>query len=117
MGCPPLLALADGAGQPLTGQDSLYASAVADREAGAYYVKVANTAGAERALDVRFSGGTVATRATAARIADVRLDAINSLDDPQRISPREIELVCGPNRLQTVLPPYSFTVIRLQAAR
>ena len=112
-----VLALADGAGQPLTGQDSLYASAVADREAGAYYVKVANTAGAERALDVRFSGGTVATRATAARIADVRLDAINSLDDPQRISPREIELVCGPNRLQTVLPPYSFTVIRLQAAR
>ena len=111
------LDLRDGAGAALTGQDSLYASAVADRDAAAYYLKVANTAATERTLDLQLSGGRVAPRATAAQIAEADLDAVNSLDEPRRVSPREIELTTGGNRLKTVLPPRSFTVIRLTAAR
>jgi alpha-N-arabinofuranosidase len=98
-------------GEPVTGQQGLYASAVVDELAGEVVVKVVNTAGFGR--NVRVELGRAATRAGRAIVMASDPAAVNSLAEPRRVAPREEVLPVAGAALTRELPAHSLTVLRV----
>lgn len=122
------------------GQNGLYASAVIDDNTGEYIVKVANTSDTPRQINLRFDGlksdrplttaraislsadnataatasSTSSTNATAAdnTPVDSPLYLDNTIDNPDRIIPRETTLQLGKdsNILPVTIPAKTFTL-------
>lgn len=107
------------------GQNGLFASAVVDKKAGEYIVKVANTSDKTQTLDIALRGlgkkakidGASMTLLTAADT-----DAENTLEEPFKIVPQESQIpvsaispvVKGTATYETSLAPYSFYVFRFK---
>tara|TARA_R110002020_G_scaffold22405_1_gene75745 strand:- start:15891 stop:17798 length:1908 start_codon:yes stop_codon:yes gene_type:complete len=98
---------------PLTGQDQLFASAVKERDSNELFVKLVNTGDMEMATNVKIKGGKVAPRARLIRMQNDQLEAVNSFGEPKNIGPQESEAAMKGNTLPLILPPYSFTVVRI----
>ena len=85
-----------------------------DQAKGALILKLVNTTGQPQSGLVRLEG----VRKPAARgtviILKAQPDQTNSLDSPTEISPVAGEIGCKDKRLNVVLEPYSFTVIRIR---
>lgn len=103
-------------GRPVTGaegQDGLYASAVVDDRKGEYIVKVANTSGSPREINLRFDGLKVRDRLSEGRVITLSSDnpdADNTLDNPSRITPVEAPLSVSDNIVSVTLPAKTFAV-------
>ncbi len=103
--------------QALTGQDGLYGSACIDNNTHELILKLVNTGAARQSPVIRVEG-VKGLAAKGVRIVlkspQGQLDKVNSLDDPLAISPAAEELVVDGKKLQPLLAPYSFTVIRVK---
>lgn len=102
-------------GKPLTGQDELYGSAVFDRRTGEVILKLVNTSGREQSPSVKlvsrkgFDGKQVMTL-----LHHPDAEAFNSLENPEKIFPKQLDIVMKGRTLKPVLPPGSLAVIRLK---
>ncbi len=105
------------AGKPVTGQDGLYASVVSDAGRGEVYVKVANTSDAPRQLDITIKGKSLAAEGTAYTMSGTDMDAVNSFDEPMKVSPVESEVTLRKGKLTATLPAKAFAVYKLQVAK
>ncbi|MBU2912387.1 alpha-L-arabinofuranosidase C-terminal domain-containing protein [Reichenbachiella agariperforans] len=102
-------------GKPVTGQNGLYATATRDENAGELIIKIVNTgeAAVETSFDV--AGATIGAEVTAEVLSSKELEAVNTLDEGNKISPRTEKKTLDSEKLAYQLEPYSFTVLRVEA--
>jgi len=99
-------------GAPLAGQegqDGLFASAVYDEKANAYYVKIANTSDAKQSVDFKFTG----TNLGAAKCISLHSDdmyADNTIDNPENVVPVESPASVKGNTLKATIPAKTFAL-------
>lgn len=104
-------------GQPLTGQNGLYASAVVDRSSREIILKVVNAnnqpVSQKVFLDCKPGLKTKAIQ-TVLRSSDP--EAFNTLVQPLLISPAKEEITVKGKTVEVVLAPFSFSVIKFKMA-
>ena len=102
-------------GKPVTGQDGLFASAAIDEKNNEIILKVVNTTSADKKLEVAFEGtNKLGSKAKAWVLSANSKDAMNTLDEPQKISPQLVELSLSGKKLPLSLKPMSFVVVRVK---
>ncbi|MBL7817765.1 MAG: alpha-L-arabinofuranosidase [Saprospiraceae bacterium] len=100
---------------PATGQDSLYASATKDKNTGELIVKIVNTLGKAQKAEIKLDGNTkFDTKGHLLILKSDDLEAVNSLDNPSVIAPKETTMDIKGKNVALTLEPYSFTVIKLK---
>ena len=86
-------------------------SATRDREEMSVVLHICNSSDAAKPVTLDFSGASGLKLATATSLSAPSLDARNSPDDPDRISPKDVTVEF---RASPVLRPYSYTVIEFR---
>jgi len=103
------------AGSPVTGQDSLYVSAVIDGHAKEVIIKLVNASGKKMVNRIALEGAiNHPSRGMVTTLQSNDLNAANSFDEPMLISPKESEVGIRGNHLTVTSMPYSFAVIRIK---
>lgn len=106
--------------KPVTGaegQNGLFASAVIDKNAGEYIVKVANTSDKEQSITLNFAGMKKNNKLTSCKVITLNApnpDAENSLENPSLITPKESTMPIDGQSLQTTIAPLTFQVYILK---
>ena len=100
---------------PATGQDSLYASATADKNTGELIIKIVNTLGTNQTVSIKLTGNKKpVNKAQLTVLQNNNLDAVNTLDNPAEIVPTE-QLIDIKGKIITVtLMPYSFSLVKVK---
>ncbi|WP_316830100.1 alpha-L-arabinofuranosidase C-terminal domain-containing protein [Pedobacter aquatilis] len=101
-------------GKNLTGQDSLYASAVEDKTKGQLIIKLVNAGASVKNYDLLIDAGK--PFAKSAKIFSLQSDVLsemNSIQNPDQIKPRESAVTNNRNKISLKIPKYSFSVIVL----
>ena len=99
--------------KPVTGQQGLYASAVRDNNSKEVILKMVNSSAAPQVTNIEVKGvAKIDPTANVKMLSNPGLDVVNSLDNPTAISPAEETMTIKGKKLNLILPPYSFSVIR-----
>lgn len=99
--------------QPVTGQDSLFASAVIDATTKEIVIKIINASANTQKVQLHFSGNKRLTNeAIRYLLQSDDLDGVNSIENPQNITPVEQHIKINVKKPEVVLPQYSFSVLR-----
>ena len=106
-----VLSLTDG-GKAVTGQDGLCASAVYDKTAGRYIVKIANTADAPRDIILTFKGLKTLPAGTVTTLHADRLNDVNTVDNPCAVVPQEAQVPVEGNKATITIPAKTFAVYK-----
>ncbi|MEO8108633.1 MAG: alpha-L-arabinofuranosidase C-terminal domain-containing protein [Ginsengibacter sp.] len=102
-------------GKPLTGQDSLYVSAVIDTKSNDVIVKVVNASGKAQTNKFRLNG--LKKKKSAADVTTLHSDdltSMNSFSDPKNVAPEQSSLSLEGSAINFNSKPYSFSVIRIK---
>ena len=100
--------------KPLTGQDSLYASAVIDKNTNEAIIKIVNSSANEKETYLTIEGvKKISSQATVTLLTGESLEKMNSLDVPLAISPVTNEMAVKGKKIELSLKPNSLTVIRV----
>jgi alpha-L-arabinofuranosidase len=103
------------ANQPLTGQDSLYASATIDKKTAEVILKLVNASGETKTRSITVEGvRKLAQTAAVTVLKGEQPDDVNSLTEPGRVVPKESQVKVNGKKLALSLAPWSFTVIRIK---
>lgn len=98
----------------LTGQDGIYASAVIDKNTNELIIKIVNTANASQTVNLNLDGRKkLKTKGTVDVLENSNLLETNSLEKPKAVAPITTPLTIKGKKLNTVLKPYSFNVIKI----
>lgn len=99
--------------QPLTGQDSVWASAVVDKNTGELIIKLVNPSGIAKQRTISLSDAQAAGNAI---ITTLKGDpaTVNSLDRPDAVEPVKNTLPVEGSLLKLNVDPYSFNIIRVK---
>lgn len=98
----------------LTGQNSLYGSAVVDKNTGEVIVKIVNASEKATATEIRLEGvKKLNSKATLTTLRS-ELSAVNSFDDPSRIKPVDTSLSVKGKSLTVNIEPYSLVVLKVK---
>lgn len=99
----------------VAGQDSLYASAVVDSATKEIIIKLVNASAKSQTTVMQLQG---AKKLSATAIATVLksddLYAVNSFNDPEKISPKNISVPVKGKVINFSAAPYSFSVIKVK---
>lgn len=100
--------------KPVTGQDSLYASAVIDKNTREIIVKIVNTSNKTQTGKVIIeTAKELSSNAKVLILKSNKLDEMNSFDNPKQISPAEELIKVSGKEVSISLTPYSFTIFRI----
>jgi len=103
---------------PATGQDSLYASAVLDKNTNELIIKIVNASGKPQWSDTRIEGlPQLNAKAQYVLLQNNDLQAENTLDNPSVVAPLSQVIDIQGKTIQLELKPYSFSVIRVKYGR
>jgi alpha-L-arabinofuranosidase len=106
----------DGIETSATGIQSLYASATRDDQAGEIIVKAVNPEANASAVEIKLDGvSKVEPEGEAITLAGDDLNAVNSMDQPEHISPVETKFEDAAANFTCTLPAHSMTVLRIKA--
>lgn len=104
--------------QPATGQDSLYASAVLDKNTNELIIKIVNASGKPQLSETRMEGlQQLDSKAQYVLLQNNDLQAENTLDNPSVVAPVTQVIDTQNKTIQLELKPYSFSVIRVKYGR
>lgn len=100
------------------GQDGLFASSVFDKASGQIIVKVVNTSKQPQAISLNLQGVKGARTAETITLCHNAMDDENSLDNPEKITPKTGSLQCEAGKKNTVLndelQPMSFRIYKIK---
>ena len=100
------------------GQDGLFASSVFDKASGQIIVKVVNTSKQPQAISLNLQGVKGARTAETITLCHNAMDDENSLDNPEKITPKAGTLQCEAGKKNTVLndelQPMSFRIYKIK---
>ncbi len=103
--------------ETVTGQDGCFASAVLDKKADALIIKLINTSGQAQEASFVISGAKgLSSTGSVTTLQSNDLSAVNSLDEPGRISPRVQSVPLTGDTVRLNIKPYSVNVIRVGEA-
>lgn len=104
-------------GEPVIGEDGLYASAVKDSETGEVILKIVNTSDKEQETNVNLKGAKkLGSKATMKTLSSSELEAMNSFENPKKISPKESTISVKGNDVNVKLPARSLSVVRVKVS-
>jgi alpha-L-arabinofuranosidase len=98
--------------KPLTGQDSLYASAVIDKNTNEVVIKIVNTSSNEKSASLDVEGRNLLSAANVTVLTGQYLEQENSFDAPLAVSPVTQTITVEGHDINIVVKPNSLTVIR-----
>jgi alpha-L-arabinofuranosidase len=97
-------------GQPLTGQDGIYASSSIDRKAGKLYIKVVNTTDQSKPLTLSLGALPYQKIAVKEVLRSGNKEDFNSVKNPALISPVRSTVTLSGRKINTTAEPLSLTV-------
>jgi len=101
-------------GKAVTGQDSLYVSAVIDKNTGDVIIKVVNASVNAINKTIAITGAKkLSTNGTVTVLKSNSLQDVNSFAAPQMVSPVTATVAVKSGKLNAVLPANSFSVYRI----
>ena len=99
-------------GKPLTGQDSLYASAVIDKKTSELIIKIVNSASVERQICIKLEGAKkIKSTALMSVLTGRSLEQENSIDFPDAVKPVDQSTEVKKEEINITLKPNSLTVV------
>jgi alpha-L-arabinofuranosidase len=102
-------------GNPLTGQDSLYASAVIDKNTNEVIIKLVNPSAKPISKTILFDGIKPAAAKGLLTVLQTNGNSnVNSFSEPKNIAPVESAIALKGKQLNFVAAAYSFSVIRIK---
>ncbi|HEY8512294.1 MAG TPA: alpha-L-arabinofuranosidase C-terminal domain-containing protein [Cyclobacteriaceae bacterium] len=99
-------------GKPLTGPQ-VYATAAVDRNTNELILKIVNASESTQPADIRVDGIRGMKTGTVTVLKSADPEAVNSIDNPLRISPETKPLKASGRKLDIQLDPLSLTVVRV----
>jgi len=100
-------------GKPLTGQDSLYASAVIDKKTGEVMIKIVNSSSVERQSCIKLEGAKkIKSTALMTVLTGQSLEQENSIEFPGAVKPVDQSTEVKKEEINITLKPNSLTVVR-----
>ena len=101
-------------GEKAVGQENIYASSVYDENSKEILIKLVNTSESERAVQVNIKGFSFTPKVTAETLAYDDLNAVNSIDSPEKISTDIQELYWNTKTNSINLPAMSFRILKFR---
>lgn len=101
-------------GDKAIGQQNLYASAVFDENSNEIIVKVVNTNEFDAELKIDIKGQTVSPLVLMETLAYNDLNAVNSIDFPEKISPQKKEISWNRKTNRISLTAQSFSILKFK---
>lgn len=108
-------------GKPVAGQDGqlgLFASAVYDKPSGQVFIKIANTSDKAQQIDIDLQGMKGQHAVETLSLHSDEMDAENTLDQPERITPQKGSLTTTADkktaRLSDTLPAKTFRLYKVK---
>lgn len=92
-------------------QNGLFASSVINKNNDEIYIKIANVNKEDQNVKINLKGLKNAVEARCITLTSKNPTDENTLDNPEKITPKESSLQLDGNRLQTTIPASSFCVI------
>lgn len=92
-------------------QNGLFASSVINKNNDEIYIKIANVNKEDQDVKINLKGLKNAVEARCITLTSKNPTDENTLDNPEKITPKESSLQLDGNRLQTTIPASSFCVI------
>jgi alpha-L-arabinofuranosidase len=105
------------AGKPLTGADSLYASASTDGNTGELYIKLVNTSKSAKPVRIAPAGYSFQKTGMIETLKSASLYDFNSIEKPEMIYPADKQILMDGKKLTVILDPWSVNVIVLKYER
>jgi alpha-L-arabinofuranosidase len=102
------------AGKPLTGADSLYASASLDGTTGEIFIKLVNTSKSAKPVRVAAEGYSFQKVAMIETLKSTGLYDFNTIEQPDLIYPSQKQISMEGKKLSVTLDPWSVNVIVLR---
>ena len=109
------------AGKPIAGQggqDGLFASSVVDKTDGTVIVKVINTSKTAQPVTINLNGFKGKAQAATLTLSHSEMDAENTLDQPEKITPKEGSISTEQTKKGAVisdnLPPMTFRLYKVK---
>ena len=106
-----VLSLLEGK-KPVTGQDGLCASAVYDKNANGYIVKMTNTSTEPKEVVITFKGIKSLGNGKVTTLHADRMDAANTIEKKNNVVPKTADVQADGNVLRTTIPAKTFAVYR-----
>ena len=99
----------------IAGQDSLYASAATDAATNELIIKIVNASNKQQTTVLSLEGAKkLAKEAKLTLLQSDNLDAVNSFEHPDLVSPKESTITVKGKKFDYTSAPYSFSVIRIK---
>jgi alpha-L-arabinofuranosidase len=100
--------------KPVNGKDSLYSSAVIDKQKGELIIKIVNSASASQTVELNLTGIILAkSDAVLHTLAANDLSSYNKLSELDKLKPEEKRFVVKTNKFNHNLPAYSVSVFKI----
>ncbi|HEX3166506.1 MAG TPA: alpha-L-arabinofuranosidase C-terminal domain-containing protein [Chitinophagaceae bacterium] len=100
--------------KPVAGKDSLYSSAVIDKQKGELIIKIVNIASAPQFVELNLTGIKLSkTDAVSQTLAANDLYSYNKLSELDKLKPQERRFSVKTNNVDQNLPAYSVTVLKI----
>ncbi len=101
--------------KPLSGLDSLYASAAIDKNTNELIIKIVNVSGKLQSKDFQVDGiKKLNENASLTILKAGDLDDINTIDNPTNVKPAQENLKLKGKKISLPLAPYSLTIVRVK---
>jgi alpha-L-arabinofuranosidase len=100
--------------EPVTGQDSLYATACVDEKTNELIIKIVNASARAEANSINVAGARKMSSQGSLTVLQGDLSAMNEFEDRLRVSPKESMIAVKGNKINFTPTPYSFNVIRVK---
>jgi len=98
----------------IAGKDSLYASAVIDKQKNELIIKMVNNSPASQIIELNLTGIKLAkVDATLQTLATNDLNSYNKLSELEKLKPGEKKIPIKVNKFNQTLLPYSLTVLKI----
>lgn len=102
----------------ITGQDKLYASSVLDKANNEIIIKIVNASDKPQVKEIALEGkAKINPKSSLIVLTSESLEAVNSLDDPKRISPVEQPLNVNGKKFSVTLAANSLSVVKVKLAK
>lgn len=101
-------------GKAVSGQQNLYATAASDATDNTLIIKIANTGIDQKKISFILDGLKAGVHAvTLTHLNSSDLNAKNTFETPDRITPKVVHSYIKDNKMDIALPPLSFTILRI----
>ena len=101
-------------GKAVSGQQNLYATAASDAKDNTLIIKIANTGIDQKKVSFILDGLKAGVHAvTLTHLNSSDLNAKNSFETPDLITPKVVHSEINDNKMDIALPPLSFTILRI----